>query len=391
MPLLLVLSIVSFVSSLSMRIVDPTIPDIARDMGVAVETAALLASAYAFPYALSQLPVGTLGDALGKARFIKFSLAGLAASLVLSVFAQSFATLFVARMLAGVSAGGIVTLAFAIVGDRFPVAERQVALSRLLMAMLSSALFGAFGAGLIAAHFGWRAVALAAATLTLFAFAISLRWLPGGDRREAFSFRPADIRSDYMAVLRHPLAPVCYLGVFGEGVLVFGFMPYIAGLLEARGMGGIQEAGIVLTGMGLGGILYTLLVRTLLDRFGRTTMMRGGAVICLAGLLGVAASTSWPQQMAALFVLGAGFYPVHNSLQTTATDLAPTARGKAMALHAASFFTGQACGPLAYRLGFETIGPSATLAVAGVAMCLLALWIAGRFRAYGMATAAAGG
>ena len=60
----------------------------------------------------------------------------------------------IARICAGLAAGGTVPVSIALVGDRVAVAERQVALSRLLMAMLSGQLAGAAGAGAIGQAFG---------------------------------------------------------------------------------------------------------------------------------------------------------------------------------------------------------------------------------------------
>lgn len=49
MPLLLLLSLAALASSLSLRVLDPVIPEIARDLSTEIGTAALLASAIAFP------------------------------------------------------------------------------------------------------------------------------------------------------------------------------------------------------------------------------------------------------------------------------------------------------------------------------------------------------
>jgi hypothetical protein len=54
MPLLLLLSLAAFASSLSLRVLDPVIPEIARDLSTQIGTAALRASAIAFPCALGQ-------------------------------------------------------------------------------------------------------------------------------------------------------------------------------------------------------------------------------------------------------------------------------------------------------------------------------------------------
>src|SRR6187402_2615518 len=126
MRLLAILATSCFVSSMSMRIIDPVVPDISRDLGVDAAAVAMLASFYAFPYALAQPILGAFGDAFGKARIIKLALAVLAFCLAASAVSPTLGTLALARLIGGAAAGGIIPLAFAIVGDRFPMSERQL-------------------------------------------------------------------------------------------------------------------------------------------------------------------------------------------------------------------------------------------------------------------------
>jgi MFS family permease len=55
-------------------------------------------------------------------------------------------------------------------------------------------------------------------------------------------------------------------------------------------------------------------------------------------------------------LLGFGFYCLHAVVQIYASELAPSARGSAMALHSFFFFLGQAIGPIVYGAGLSTIG-----------------------------------
>ena len=50
---------------------------------------------------------------------------------------------------------------------------------------------------------------------------------------------------------------------------------------------------------------------------------------------------TWWLGALAMFVAGVSFYMLHNSMQTEATELAPSARGSAVALFACGFFIGQ--------------------------------------------------
>jgi predicted MFS family arabinose efflux permease len=377
-PLLAVLSIVAFVSAMSIRIMDPMLPAIAREFAQSPDTVAYLATAFALPYALGQLPIGALGDALGKARIIKFCLTGLTISLAISAFSTSYEMLFATRVFGGLTSGGTIPLCFAIVGDRFPPARRQVALSRVLMAMLSSALFGSVGSGLIASAYGWRAVFVASALLSALALAMAVFALPTRttEQRPAFSISAAIAK--YASVFENKLWVVCFLGVCIEGMVVFGLMPYVAAMLEARGMGGVREAGFVVAGLGTGGFVYTLTVPWLLKWLGQTGMIRLGGWIALAGYIAVSFAWSWPLQMLAFGAAGLGFYMVHNSLQLLATEIAPQARASATALLAFFFFMGHATGPAFYRFAFDHLGVQPAILIAGTVMLALSMWLAAK-------------
>lgn len=378
MHLLLVLGFASFVSALSIRVIDPVVPEVARDLGTAVATVALLASAFSFPYAFGQPILGPLGDTVGKARIIKLALAVLASMLAVSAIAPTIEILFATRILAGLAAGGIIPLVIATVGDRFALVERQLALSRILMAALSGQLVGAVGSGLIAAAVGWRVVMVLASLLTLGALVVAVRELKPRPDAKRSKFTIEGLRTGYARVFENPRAAVCYTAVFVEGLTIYGLMPYVAPLLEQRGAGGVREAGFVLAGLGLGGLLFTFAVGWMLRILGgQLNLIRGGGLLSGLGLAAVAAAASWPVEMAAFAVIGVGFYMIHNSLQTQATELAPSNRGAAVALHAFFFFLGQAAGPVVYGFGIAAVGPAASLLLAGLSMALVGFFVAG--------------
>ena len=370
MRLLPVLAASCFVSSMSMRLIDPVVPDIARSFHVDATAAVLLASAFTFPYALGQPVLGALGDALGKAKIIKITLAILVLCLAAGAAVTTLDGLFAARIVGGAAGGGIIPLAFALVGDRFAMAERQIALSRVLAAIIAGQMTGAVGSGLIANAFGWRASMAAGTLIATLALLLTLWQLHPRSNAERPPFRLTHMFDGYARVFRNPRTVVCFTAVFIEGVIVFGLFPYLAVLLEQRGAGGLKEAGFVLAGFALGGFLYTALVRLMLARLGVFNLIRVGAGIAGLGFAALSSGWSWPVEMAMMFLIGAGFYMIHNSLQTQATELAPNNRASAVAAHAFFFFLGQAAGPLAYKFGFDHAGIPATLLTAGVLMAL---------------------
>ena len=80
---------------------------------------------------------------------------------------------------------------------------------------------------------------------------------------------------------------------------------------------------------------------------------------------------AWQPLALVTVVLGLGYYLLHGTLQTRATELAPAARGTAVALFAFSLFLGQGIG--AAMLGVVVDGPGYTPAFGLAALALMAL------------------
>jgi predicted MFS family arabinose efflux permease len=386
MPILIVLALAGFASALSVRIFDPLVPAVARDFAADPKSVALLATAFALPYAIGQPILGPLGDALGKARIIQACLVVLAVALAACALAPDLDTLFAARVLSGLAAGGIIPLSFAIVGDRFAMAERQLALSRVLAAILLGGFLGGMLAGIVGDALGWRAVLwviAAACVTTLLATVTSIKPRPHAERSK---FTLAGVRAGYAQVFRNPKAVVCYAAVFIEGVVLYGMLPYLALILEERGAGSVREAGFVIAGFGLGGVVFSLLVGRLLALCGgQMNMIRAGGVVVGLALILVAFGESWPAKAFAFVVVGLGFYMIHNSLQVQATELAPEARGAAVALHAFFFFLGHAAGPVAFGASKGAFGTEPAILVSAVLMAMLGFATAALLQARGRA------
>jgi predicted MFS family arabinose efflux permease len=374
MPLLYVLCTAAFVSAFSIRILDPLVPSIARDLGVAIGAAAMLAPAYTFPYAFSQPFLGSFGDQFGKERIIKICTAVLAVALLAAAFAPTYWLMFATRCISGIGGGGMIPIAFAIIGDRFPVAERQVALARMVMASQVAILLSASLSGLIAARFDWRLVFVLAALVAALSLVLLVRSLPATPPSAATrTFSLAAMKAQYAGILRSPMARYVLPAAMIEGMTLFGLLPFVAHRLEVRHMGGLQEAGLVIAGMSVGGIAFTAMVGPLLRWLGRAGLIRAGGLIAFAALLALANAQSWIAEAVCFAGLGFGFFMIHNSLQLLATELDPHARASSIALFACSFFCGQAIGPLIYHAGFEVLGLQAPLVIAAGLLLAMAL------------------
>ena len=364
-------STVAFATSLFSRAIDPIIPPIAGDLGVMPETVALLSTAFSLPFALIQPILGPLADAFGKTRIMTLCLIVLIATAAIGATATTFQVLLASRMLAGIAAGGIFPVSLAIVGDLVPVAERQIALGRYLAVVISGNFLGASLAGAVADLIGWRGVFVAIGCCGAAAFVASRFGFAGQEKRTGARLEIHAIPGLFRAIFGNPRAKICYAAVFLEGVAIFGLFPYVALLLFARGEARASIAGLVLGGFALGGVAYALMVRALLGKFGANRLMLGGAAIAALALIGAAFGMPWPAEMAVFGGIGFGFYMLHGCIQVQATEIAPGARGAAMALHSFFFFMGQAIGPVFYGFGLLHFGSGPTLALGGAIMLLV--------------------
>jgi predicted MFS family arabinose efflux permease len=231
----------------------------------------------------------------------------------------------------------------------------------------------------VAPFIGWRgimAVCAAAAALSCAVLVLEARGKPGappGPRPQA-----AEVIRRYAAILRLPAARPLYIGVFLEGIAVFGVFPFLAVLLAAPGGSGAAEAGLAVAAFGLGGFGYTMAAPLLLKRLGQGRMMRLAGLLAALGLAAIAAADQRLALGAAgAFALGCGFFMLHNSIQVRVTEVAPQARGSAVALHAFCFFMGQSVGPAVYGTGLSLAGPGAMLAVGAAGILAIGAWLGG--------------
>ena len=86
-------------------------------------------------------------------------------------------------------------------------------------------------------------------------------------------------------------------------------------------------------------------------------------------LIGYAPAWGWV--VIGCFVLGLGFYMMHNTLQVNATQMAPDRRGAAVSAFASCFFLGQSAGVSLGGLSVGTLGASRFLAFGAVGLLLL--------------------
>lgn len=363
--LILVLGACGFASTFTMRIIDPLIPTLAGEFERSVPQIVMMVTGFSLAYALGQPFLGPVADAIGKIRTILTCLIALALFSTVAALSQSYEIMTAVRAVTGIAAGGIIPIAMAAIGDRAPMQERQIALGRFLVLMIIGQMSGSACSGLIATHAGWRAAFLSAAIVAALAAALVALVLKPRRNVTRARLSVAGALANYRIVFANPRTKLLYGLVVIEGLLLFGIPAYVAAILFARSGVGPAEAGLVIAGMGFGCLVYGLMTRILVERLGPTLMTRLGGVVCAIGLSLFAFDWVWWSAIPLFALQGFGFFLLHGTFQAQATELAPAARGSAMALFACCFFLGQATGPLAMGAAMSLLGtPFAILAFA---------------------------
>lgn len=370
---ILILASATFTAGLSARATDPLVTAISADFTVAITTAALLASAFAFTHAVVQPVMGPVAERFGKSRLISICLLLVGLGNIAGFFAPSFELLLASRVICGVGAGGVIPVALAVIADNFPVKERQIAMSRVLAGTLSGALLGVAFSGVIADLLGWRYVLLIIGTMVVVsAFTVMFAFRGTHTQNTAITDLPTLMRI-YRAIFAHPHARICFPAVFIEGVCVQGTFPYISSFVRDSGETRLTIAGIVLAGFAIGGLVYSQTVPFLLKRIGQQRLMVTGGVLVASALIAIGFGPRWEAQLAAMITIGWGFFMLHSSIQTFTTEINPGARAIVTSFHSFSLFSGQMVGPILYGFALTYVGRMPSLIVGAIGFLCVAI------------------
>ena len=372
------LSIAAFLGGAGLRICDGLLPRLAHDFRVTAGVAGQVVFAFSIAYGVMQLVFGPLGDRFGKARMVCLAVFGCALLALVAALAPDFSTLLTARVGWGMAAAGVIPLAMAWIGDAVSLAERQPTLARLLAGTLSGLMAGQLAGGLFGdSHLGWRgAFMLMAAGYALVGalLLIGLRSISAASPPAAAEPLPA--HRQWRLVLGVPWSWSVLGAAAAEGVFLLGPMAYLPAMLHQRFALSLSAASAMLALYAAGGLVYAISARLLVRRLGQRRMvLSGGWLMGLGYLAWRVSPVMWTAGPVALLV-GFGTYLFHNTLQTHATQMAPSARGTAVSLFAFCLFAGQALGVCLAGLAFDRIGLGVVLWASALVLPLVGIGFA---------------
>ncbi|MGV9254612.1 MFS transporter [Streptomyces sp. NPDC003697] len=174
--------VTGFMSLLDVTIVAVALPSLQRDLGASPAAVQWVVSGYALAFALTLVPAGRLGDAMGRRRIFLWSLAGFVLCSAAAGAAPTITWLVAARILQGVFAGCLAPQNSALIQQMFRGAERGRAFGLFGATVGVSSAIGPVTGGLILAlahgSQGWRWIFYVNVPIGAIALLLGLRYLP---------------------------------------------------------------------------------------------------------------------------------------------------------------------------------------------------------------------
>jgi predicted MFS family arabinose efflux permease len=372
---ILLLALAGFNTGISLRCVEPMLPKLAAEFGTSVPAASAIVTAFALGYTGAVLIQGPLGDRFGKLRVVTIAMALAGIACAGCAAAWDVSSLAALRFLTAVFASASVALGMAYIGDVVPLAERQTTIAHFIAGTLLGQTLGPLYGGAFTDFVGWRAsfVVLAAVFAAVSAVLFARTWR-GWPAPVAGRFEPLAVHARLVA-----RSGVRWLVAVGVAETFFFFGPYVflGAFFKLRFDLSYTAIGLLLAGYGVGGLIYASMVGWLLRVLGARNLVAAGGISGLVLFALIVAAPHWAYAIPCTVGLGVAFYMIHNTIQTRATEVAPDARGSAVALYASAWSMGQATGVAAMGLAVAAFGYAPMIVAFALGFGALGWWLRG--------------
>ena len=289
------------------------------------------------------------------------------------------------RILSGLSAGGIVTIALALVGDLYPYEKLGRAMGWMFGAIAGGMAFGATLGAWLNPYLGWRNefAILAVSNAAVFVLLLKHRHLLGGPSKHPMKFK--QVLEAYVSLLKNPRGTRTYSFIFMNGLFHGGVFSWLGFYLAQRYHLSDEGIGKALLGYGIPGMFLGPILGRLADRYGRGRIIPAGFLVAsTCAFVLVPNSPLWMVTLA-VTALSVGLDMTHPLMAGIVAALDPPRRGQAMGLNAFVLFTGLGFGAVAFQF-LLTLGLPAALAIFGTVQLLLAVLAFKLFRSERAAT-----
>lgn len=408
---LAVLTLPTLLISIDATVLLLALPAISADLAPSASETLWIVDAYGFTLAILLLPMGALGDRIGRRRLLLWGAAAFGAASALAALAPTAEALILARILLGAAASTLMPSTLALISTLFSDARaRGIAISIWAAAISVGVAVGPILGGVLLQWFPWGSVFLIGVPVMALLLIVGPLLLPehrdrttgsidplsvglalltaalaiGGVKLLASGEAPVPVSVAALAagvvlgivfarrqrrvgnplvdprLLREPGVTPALLLMLG-GVATLGVYLFVTQYLQQDAGLTALEAGVALLLPALGLVAASLLAPVLAARVGPGPVLTGGFVMMAAGAAGLALFAHLG--LAAVVTAFGLYYLGIGPLMALGTDLvvgraSPQRAGSAAAVSESTFELGLA-------LGFGLIGSLGTAILAG--------------------------
>lgn len=337
--LIILLGLMAFLANGDNYAAAPLLINIAKDLNLTIETAAISVTAYMLAFGAFTLVFGPLSDRFGKVKIINIAAIGTAIFSILGGFAFNLPSLIFFRAVNGAFGAGIFPVTMALVGQSFDNENRHKALGKVMGLMfLGGATATAIGGAL--AYFGsWRLVYI---VYGVGEFILALFMLKMLDRD-----MPVVNKLNYISAYKEPLSNFRFMRlvitIFFVGASVFGTFTYSGKLLQELTGYTVLGVGLILSFFGVGTVIGGRIAPKVKKKTGALYFIIAG-IIGFCALFALSTSNNIIILSAGLFLFGVSFIFLQSTLVSAAQEMLPKMKGTAMSLASFNMFVGGAIG-----------------------------------------------
>jgi predicted MFS family arabinose efflux permease len=365
-----VMATLAFAVFYSNYMIAPLLPTFSKEFAVPAYQLGWLIAGYLIPYGISTLVYGALSDWWGRAHTLVALLCFATTTMLMVSLAGSWRNLVVARILSGAGCGGIVTIALAIVGDRYPYAIQGRPMGRMFGGIAAGIGFGSTLGPILNPLVGWRnefrVLACVCALGAVFVFKNACSVI--GVNRRPGSFRR--VIREYIIVLNTPRGGRTITFIFCNGAFHGGIFAWLGLLLTRRYHLHDAGIGLALAGYGLPGIFFGTTIGRWGDRYGRRYVVPFGFLWAAGCAFLLLPHSSRFVAVLAITALSVGFDATHPLMSSITTSLDPKHRGQITGFATFANFIGMGVGALVFQ-HLIAFGFSTALAIFASAQTLL--------------------
>jgi MFS transporter, AAHS family, 4-hydroxybenzoate transporter len=389
-------------------------PLMAKDIGISMASFGPIFAAGLFGLMLGAMAFGTLADKIGRRWGIILPVLVYSVFSLLTPFAESFASLFVLRFLAGLGNGGAFPIVIAIIREYAPVRSSAFAVNVLGSCFSAGSIIGGLLSAGVTGDYGWQAIFYIGGAAPLVVLLALVLWLPESIsflalnstaspeiarilRRITGQAFPTDARfrlsettlsgftvRHLFAAGRAGMTLLLWVAFFMCLLVLLLLVQWLPSVLRDAGIP-LQTAIVITVGFNVGSALAAPLVGLLMDRFNPYVIL-AGTFVATATFIAIAGNSVGNRTilMSAVLLAGAGVGSTQSSLNALAgllyqTVIRSTGVGWALGIGRIGAIVGPLIGGLLVSLQW-TAASIILVAVAPMLLGAVAIWMLSQTR-----------